>query len=119
MIPGASRGPKVLSGASGEGEGRALMRKSLGEGLGLDPAEDHFCIFRDHVLSDLIGFTYSGWNADAAADDFVRRLVAAGNRYRETRQHHRCHSVGIRRSRRSEQKGASSDGRSTTASDRY
>ena len=39
--------------------------------------------FRDHVLSDLIGFTYAGWNADAAADDFVGRLVEAGRRYRE------------------------------------
>ena len=27
--------------------------------------------FRDHALSDLIGFTYAGWPADAAADDFV------------------------------------------------
>jgi alpha-amylase/alpha-mannosidase (GH57 family) len=39
--------------------------------------------FRDHVLSDLIGFTYAGWNSDAAADDFVDRLVEAGRRYRE------------------------------------
>jgi alpha-amylase/alpha-mannosidase (GH57 family) len=41
------------------------------------------CAFRDHVLSDLIGFTYAGWGADAAAEDFVRRLVEAGRRYRE------------------------------------
>jgi alpha-amylase/alpha-mannosidase (GH57 family) len=41
------------------------------------------CVFRDHVLSDLIGFTYSGWAADAAADDFVGRLVEAGRRYRD------------------------------------
>lgn len=41
------------------------------------------CAFRDHVLSDLIGFTYSGWTADAAADDFVGRLVEAGARYRQ------------------------------------
>ena len=41
------------------------------------------CAFRDHVLSDLIGFTYSGWAADAAADDFVSRLVEAGRRYRD------------------------------------
>jgi alpha-amylase/alpha-mannosidase (GH57 family) len=40
------------------------------------------CIFRDHVLSDLIGFTYAGWAADAAADDFVGRMVEAGRRYR-------------------------------------
>ncbi|HZP49177.1 MAG TPA: glycoside hydrolase family 57 protein [Vicinamibacterales bacterium] len=41
------------------------------------------CVFRDHVLSDLIGFTYASWNADAAADDFVGRLVEAGRRYRD------------------------------------
>jgi alpha-amylase/alpha-mannosidase (GH57 family) len=41
------------------------------------------CAFRDHVLSDLIGFTYSGWAADTAADDFVRRLAEAGKRYRD------------------------------------
>ena len=40
------------------------------------------CVFRDHVLSDLIGFAYAGWSADAAADDFVNRLVEAGRRYR-------------------------------------
>lgn len=41
------------------------------------------CVFRDHVLSDLIGFTYASWGADAAADDFVARLVEAGRRYRD------------------------------------
>ena len=41
------------------------------------------CTFRDHVLSDLIGFTYSSWTAEAAADDFVARLVEAGTRYAE------------------------------------
>lgn len=41
------------------------------------------CAFRDHVLSDLIGFTYAGWPAEAAADDFVGRLVAAGRRHAE------------------------------------
>jgi alpha-amylase/alpha-mannosidase (GH57 family) len=40
------------------------------------------CGFRDHTLSDLIGFTYASWSADAAADDFVRRLTEAGERYR-------------------------------------
>ncbi len=41
------------------------------------------CAFRDHVLSDLIGFTYASWAPDAAAEDFVGRLVEAGRRYRE------------------------------------
>ncbi|HET6958106.1 MAG TPA: glycoside hydrolase family 57 protein [Vicinamibacterales bacterium] len=40
------------------------------------------CLFRDHALSDLIGFVYSGWEASAAAGDFVARLVEAGRRYR-------------------------------------
>ena len=30
--------------------------------------------FRDHYLSDLIGFQYSGWNADNAAANFVSHL---------------------------------------------
>ncbi|MBI3491914.1 MAG: glycoside hydrolase [Acidobacteria bacterium] len=41
------------------------------------------CAFRDHVLSDLIGFTYAGWPSAAAAADFVSRLVEAGRRYRQ------------------------------------
>ena len=39
------------------------------------------CGFRDHALSDLIGFTYSGWSAQRAADDFVHRLVEGGRRF--------------------------------------
>jgi alpha-amylase/alpha-mannosidase (GH57 family) len=39
------------------------------------------CGFRDHTLSDLIGFSYASWSAEGAADDFVHRLVAAGLRY--------------------------------------
>jgi alpha-amylase/alpha-mannosidase (GH57 family) len=39
------------------------------------------CGFRDHALSDLIGFSYASWPADAAADDFVQRLASAGARY--------------------------------------
>ena len=31
--------------------------------------------FRDHSLSDLIGFVYSHWNPDDAAHDFVARLL--------------------------------------------
>ncbi len=32
-------------------------------------------IFRDHVLSDLIGFVYTTWDAEKAAEDFIGRLV--------------------------------------------
>jgi alpha-amylase/alpha-mannosidase (GH57 family) len=37
--------------------------------------------FRDHTLSDLIGFTYAGWAAEAAADDFIARVGEAGRRF--------------------------------------
>jgi len=39
------------------------------------------CGFRDHTISDLIGFSYASWPPDTAADDFMRRLVEAGARY--------------------------------------
>jgi alpha-amylase/alpha-mannosidase (GH57 family) len=39
------------------------------------------CAFRDHALSDLIGFSYSGWNSEAAAEHFVAHLAEAGRRY--------------------------------------
>ncbi len=32
-------------------------------------------LFRDHSLSDLIGFEYSRWNPDDAANDFMDRLL--------------------------------------------
>jgi alpha-amylase/alpha-mannosidase (GH57 family) len=41
------------------------------------------CAFRDHTLSDLIGFTYANWGAEQAADDFVGRLAEAGRRFRD------------------------------------
>jgi len=39
------------------------------------------CGFRDHALSDLVGFTYAGWSAEAAADDFLAKTREAGRRY--------------------------------------
>ena len=42
------------------------------------------CLFRDHTLSDLIGFVYAGWNAEVAASDFAGRLVDAGRRFSAT-----------------------------------
>ncbi len=41
-------------------------------------------LFRDHAMSDLVGFTYASWPADLAAADFVRRLEQAGRRHRES-----------------------------------
>jgi alpha-amylase/alpha-mannosidase (GH57 family) len=48
-----------------------------------DNAASVNCVFRDHALSDRIGFDYAGWAADAAADDFVARLADAGRRFSE------------------------------------
>jgi alpha-amylase/alpha-mannosidase (GH57 family) len=38
-------------------------------------------LFRDHALSDRIGFHYQSWDAEAAAADFVERLREAGRRF--------------------------------------
>lgn len=38
-------------------------------------------LFRDHGLSDRIGFHYKTWDATAAADDFVARVRDAGRRF--------------------------------------
>jgi len=50
--------------------------------LGTAPATVS-ALFRDHELSDLIGFAYQSWGADAAAADFVARVRAAGQRFVE------------------------------------
>jgi alpha-amylase/alpha-mannosidase (GH57 family) len=36
-------------------------------------------IFRDHKLSDMIGFVYSGWKPDRAVDDFMDKLKGIRN----------------------------------------
>jgi alpha-amylase/alpha-mannosidase (GH57 family) len=41
------------------------------------------CGFRDHAISDLIGFQYASWAPDDAAANFVGRLEAAGARFVE------------------------------------
>lgn len=38
-------------------------------------------IFRDHRLSDLIGFVYRDWDPADAAEDFIHRLKAVGDRF--------------------------------------
>jgi hypothetical protein len=45
------------------------------------PARSIACGFRDHALSDMIGFRYASWSAGGAANDFVCRLEEAGRRY--------------------------------------
>lgn len=36
-------------------------------------------IFRDHKLSDMIGFVYSGWKPEKAVDDFIGKLIQIRN----------------------------------------
>ena len=49
--------------------------------------KDVSMIFRDHQLSDLIGFVYSSWDAKAAASDFMAKLhgirKALGNKNKD------------------------------------
>jgi alpha-amylase/alpha-mannosidase (GH57 family) len=46
-----------------------------------DSASMVSCLFRDHKLSDRIGFVYQSWDAETAADDFVGRVREAGRRF--------------------------------------
>ena len=70
-------------GLTRDGSGNIEQPEVLYKPYRIGPAgQELACGFRDHLLSDLIGFTYASWGAEAAADDFVRRLVEAGARYR-------------------------------------
>src|ERR1035437_5018343 len=48
-------------------------------------------VFRNHYLSDLIGFTYQGWNAKEAADHFIKELYNIKNSLDE-----KAHAVNVR-----------------------
>lgn len=39
------------------------------------PRQEIGILFRDHTLSDKIGFVYSKWEAEKAADDFIAQLL--------------------------------------------
>jgi alpha-amylase/alpha-mannosidase (GH57 family) len=41
-------------------------------------------LFRDHAMSDRIGFTYQSWDPVAAANDFMAHVREAGRRFSET-----------------------------------
>jgi len=69
-----------------------ILAKSLEGGLGdhkerlyrpwrfASPQGEVGAFFRDHQLSDLVGFTYSQWDARRAATDFHNRLIAIKGR---------------------------------------
>ena len=62
-----------------------ILSRSLGQTLRPDVLYRPYrvgglaVLFRDHSLSDRIGFTYQSWNAIDAAQDFVTRVRAAGD----------------------------------------
>ena len=61
-----------------------VLARTLGRGAGVDEtyrpwkwaqgADSLHVLFRDHLLSDLIGFVYSGMGAREATDDFLARI---------------------------------------------
>ncbi len=52
-------------------EADALYRPYVVQGFKTPPV---YIVFRDHVISDKVGFTYSGMSGQAAAADFLRRM---------------------------------------------
>jgi alpha-amylase/alpha-mannosidase (GH57 family) len=62
--------------------GGPLSPNQLYRPYGVGPAQHELrCLFRDHGLSDMIGFSYQSWDADAAAEDFIRRVIECGRRF--------------------------------------
>lgn len=62
---------RTLSGGLGPG------RESLYQPVAYEHEGKRVALFfRDHALSDLIGFTYSSWEPSAAVSDFIGRLDA-------------------------------------------
>ncbi len=51
------------------------------------PAGDIRILFRDHHLSDLIGFEYSRWDANDAANNFIRILKDLNNKLKSIDSH--------------------------------
>ena len=61
-----------------------VLNRTLGHGVGVDGLYQPYewrqdsrsmsVLFRDHFMSDLIGFVYSRMDAVAAAEDFLRRI---------------------------------------------
>jgi len=71
--------------ATDEGVLSGSLKKGLRDNCGklIDPQllyrpyrfEDISIVFRDHTISDLIGFVYSQWDSKKAADDLIAKLL--------------------------------------------
>lgn len=69
--------------------GGSVLKNSLALSENLEPSAIHHpfklknmpiaCFFRDDGLSDLIGFQYSTWHADAAVSDLIHHLETISN----------------------------------------
>jgi alpha-amylase/alpha-mannosidase (GH57 family) len=77
VILARSRGLAFTRDAAGNVEQPEVLYRPYRVG----PGGEVRCLFRDHVISDLIGFTYSSWAPDHAARDLVNRIVEAGRRF--------------------------------------
>ncbi|BBA71647.1 glycoside hydrolase family 57 protein [Geobacter sulfurreducens] len=62
---------RTLPGGLGPGKGRLYHPYTFLQG-----AREVKMFFRDHQLSDLIGFTYASWDPSRAVEDFMSRLRA-------------------------------------------
>lgn len=72
-----SLGAPMPRDASGHAERADLLYRPYRVGGANGPA----ALFRDHALSDRIGFHYQSWDTEAAAADFVERVREAGRRF--------------------------------------
>lgn len=76
----------VLSKSLPRGHGHGRDREAIYRPYSFHQGEREISIFfRDHVLSDLIGFTYSQWDAERAVADFLGRLKEVRQRCRSSR----------------------------------
>jgi alpha-amylase/alpha-mannosidase (GH57 family) len=67
--------------------GLTMEQRYRAHRVGTDPAAP--CLFfRDHGLSDLIGFTYSRWKAQDAANDFISKLQQIHNHLPDDGRHY-------------------------------
>jgi alpha-amylase/alpha-mannosidase (GH57 family) len=70
-----------------------ILSRSLGTPLGDRPdllyrpyrvgGSGPMALFRDHGLSDRVGFQYQSWDPVAAAEDFIAHVRLAGSRFRD------------------------------------
>ncbi|RPJ83797.1 MAG: glycoside hydrolase, partial [Acidobacteria bacterium] len=90
------------SGFQWAGTDNGVLSRTLGRGAGVDETYRPYVwrqggrelnvIFRDHYLSDLIGFKYANWAPRDAAADLIRRLEEVQFVLRD---HHEPHVVSI------------------------